>query len=52
MALFTGAFFVALLSILVIYKNLNMMVPKEAATHTGEIKKGSTSYRDTAIKNL
>ena len=52
MALFTGAFFVALLSILFIYKNLNMMVPKEAATHTGEIKKGWTSYRDTAIKNL
>lgn len=26
------------------------MTPKEAATHTGEIKKGWTSYRDTAIK--
>ena len=26
--------------------------PQEAATHTGEIKKGWTSYRDIAIKNL
>lgn len=25
---------------------------KEAATHIGKIKKGRTSYRDTAIKNL
>lgn len=29
-----------------------MMTPKDAATHTGEIKKRWTSYRDTAIKNL
>lgn len=29
-----------------------MMTPEETATHTGEIKKEWTSYRDTAIKNL
>ena len=28
-----------------------MMTPQEAATHTGEIKKGWISYRDIAIKN-
>lgn len=32
------------------YMSINMMTPKEAATHTGEIKKGWNSYRDTAIK--
>lgn len=32
--------------------SINMMTPQEAATHTGEIKKGWTSYRDIAIKNL
>lgn len=30
--------------------SINMMTPQEAATHTGEIKKGWTSYRDIAIK--
>ena len=29
-----------------------MMAPQEGVTHTGEIKKGWTSYRDIAIKNL
>lgn len=32
--------------------SINMMTHQEAATHTGEIKKGWTSYRDIAIKNL
>lgn len=31
---------------------INMMIPKEAVKHTGEIKKGWTSCRDTAIKYL
>ena len=26
--------------------SINMMTPQEAATHTSEIKKGWTSYRD------
>lgn len=30
---------------------INMITPQEAATHTGGIKKGWTSYRDIAIKN-
>lgn len=34
------------------HMSINMMTPQEAATHTGEIKKGWTSYRDIAIKNL
>ena len=34
------------------HMSINMMTPKEAATHICEIKKGWTSYRDTAIKNL
>ena len=29
-----------------------LMAPQEGVTHTGEIKKGWTSYRDIAIKNL
>ena len=29
-----------------------LLVVMKAATHTGEIKKGWTSYRDIAIKNL
>lgn len=32
--------------------SINMMTLQEAATHTGEIKKEWTSYRDIAIKNL
>lgn len=28
------------------------MAPQVGVTHTGEIKKGWTSYRDIAIKNL
>lgn len=32
------------------HMSINMMIPQEAATHTGEIKKGWTSYRDIAIK--
>lgn len=32
--------------------SINMMIPQEAAIHTAEIKKGWTSYRDIAIKNL
>lgn len=34
------------------HMSINMMTPQEAATHTGEIMKGWTSYRDIAIKNL
>lgn len=34
------------------HMNINMMTPQEATTHTGEIKKGWTSYRDFVIKNL
>lgn len=30
--------------------SINMMIPQEAPTNTGEIKKGSISYRDIAIK--
>ena len=32
--------------------SINMITPHDAATHTGEIKKGWTSYRAIAIKNL
>ena len=32
------------------HMSINMMISQEAATHTGEIKKGWTSYRDIAIK--
>ena len=32
--------------------SINVITPHDAATHTGEIKKGWTSYRDIAIKNL
>ena len=34
------------------HMSIHRMTPQEAATHTGEIKKGWTSYRDIAIKNL
>lgn len=34
------------------HMSINMMTPQEAAAHIGEIKKGWTSYRDTAIKHL
>lgn len=34
------------------HMSINMMTSQKAATHTSEIKKGWTSYRDIAIKNL
>lgn len=34
------------------HMSINMMTPQEATTHTRGIKKGWTSYRDIAIKNL
>ena len=34
------------------YMSINMRTPKEASTHTGEIKKGWASDRDNAIKHL
>ena len=30
----------------------HVMIPQQAVTHTGEIEKGWTGYRDIAIKNL
>ncbi len=36
---------------MVTHMSINVITPQEAATHTGEIKKGWTSYRDIAIKN-
>lgn len=34
------------------YMSINMRTPKEASTHTGEIKKGWASDRDNARKHL
>ena len=34
------------------HMSINMMTPQEAATHTGEIKKGWTSYRESQVSDL